>query len=159
MNLRARTVLVVAVAVVLAGCGGAGEQTPAPTGATTAPPGGGSPATVTPSAGADLDAQKLLRAARNTALTYYMNHARTYVGYDATYANDLEPTIVFTTGATVAGQVSIREVTPDTILLTTIGASGNPLCIGESEGRAGDTAMGLVDASTFSACVGGWPGG
>jgi hypothetical protein len=157
MNLRTRTLLVVAVVVMLAGCGGTGDQPPASTGASTAPTDGGSSATATPSAGVDLDAQKLLRAARNTALTYYMNHARTYEGYNATYANDLEPTIVFTTGPTVAGQVSIREVTPDTILFTTIGASGNPLCIGESEGRAGDTSTGLVDATTFPDCVGGWP--
>jgi hypothetical protein len=151
----ARTLLAIVVALALGGCGGA-DVPPSPTGATTAPPtatDGG-----TPSAGVDLDAERALRAARNAALTYYVNHARTYEGFDASYANNLDPTIAFTTGPTVAGRVSIREVTPDTILFTTIGASGNPLCIGESEGRAGDTAMGVVDASTLSACVGGWPG-
>jgi hypothetical protein len=152
MTMRTRTLLLLVASVSLAGCGG-GDAPPS-TGVTTAPPSIGG----TPSAAVDLATQKLLRAARNTALTYYANHARTYRGYDATYANELDPAIVFTTGPSRAGKVSIREVTPDSILFTTIGASGDPLCIGESEGRAGDTAMGLVDASTLSACVGGWPG-
>jgi hypothetical protein len=149
------TLLVVAVAAALAGCGGGATPD---TGATTAPPTVTDGGSTSAAPSADADAEKLLRAARNAALTYYVNHAKTYEGFDATYANSLDPTIVFTTGPTAAGQVWIREVTPDTILFTTLGASGNPLCIGESEGRAGDTAMGVVDASTLSACVGGWPG-
>jgi hypothetical protein len=148
----ARAILVVAVGVTLAGCGG--EGSPPSSVPSAAPPlatGGGGGGT-----SPDLDAQKLLRAARTTALTYYVNHARTYVGFDAAYANDLDPSIVFSTGEPAAGQVTIRERTRDTILFVTIGASGTPLCIGESEGRAGETSTGLVDASTLSYCAGGW---
>jgi hypothetical protein len=147
-----RTALLL-LAVALPGACGGGAPT-APSSTSPAPVSSGP----SPAQGTDLAAEKLLRAARNTALTYYVNHANTYTGYDAGYANDLQPDLVFNTGPTVEGEVSIREVTPDSILFTTIGASGNPLCIGEFGGRAGETATGLVDATTYAACDGGWPG-
>ncbi len=95
-----------------------------------------------------------LRNGYAAALTYYTDDS-TFVGFDATVARSLEPSLNWTDAPAVGpGEVSIRGARPDSIVLVTLTESGKTLCIA----RTGmDTTFGQVDAMTAAECTGDWP--
>jgi hypothetical protein len=109
---------------------------------------GGSPSATPP-----LEAQSSLRNAIAAALTYYTDGA-TFVGFDPKTAVSIEPSLVFNTSpAALPGEISIREVTRSTILLTTLSTDGLAWCIADDQ-STGTTTYDRLDAQTMGECAG-----
>ncbi|MEX0992235.1 MAG: hypothetical protein WD004_08225 [Actinomycetota bacterium] len=102
----------------------------------------------------DRAGESQLRNGYAAALAYYTDDA-TFVGFDATVARSIEPSLNWTDGPAIGpGDVSIRGARRDSIVLVTLTESGKTLCIA----RTGmDTTFGQVDAMTATECTGDWP--
>jgi hypothetical protein len=60
-------------------------------------------------------------------------------------------------GAAVPGEVSLRDVTADRLVLATVASSGETYCVAISlEGRGASLSYGTQDAQTAAECTGGW---
>jgi hypothetical protein len=87
------------------------------------------------------------------ALTYYTDGA-TFVGFDPKTAGSIEPSLVFNASPmSREGEISIREVTRSTILLTTQSSDGLLWCIADDQG-AGKATYDRSDAQTIGECAG-----
>jgi hypothetical protein len=124
------------------------------TGGSTASPTAGASLAPTDPGGRANDVQA--QAALNSAITVArLHHAETgsYTGFDAQVAAGYDPSVAYTSGPASPGVVSIRGVTPTTVVLATATTSGTYLCIAAS----GDAvSYGRVDALAASQCSGGW---
>jgi hypothetical protein len=99
------------------------------------------------------EAQTELRNALVAALTYYTDGA-TFVGFDPKTAGSIEPSVVFNASVSRPGEISIREVTRSTILLTTLSTDGLAWCIADDQ-STGTTTYDRLDAQTMGECAGG----
>jgi hypothetical protein len=99
----------------------------------------------------DVSAQATLQTAVRGASAYFAENA-TFVGFDPQAASQFDPSIRYTTGAPTASMVSIRGVTPTSVVLVTSTGSAH-LCAAVS---AGVVSFGRADAATAAACTGGW---
>jgi type IV pilus assembly protein PilA len=98
-------------------------------------------------------AQSNLRNALTAAKAHFTDN-ESYVGFNVAAATAIEPSLTYNTAATaVVGQVSIRDVGANTIVLATVTANADPFCIGENAGAA---VSGDDDAATASVCTGGF---
>lgn len=109
----------------------------------------------------DRAAQSNLRNGLTAAKAFFTDN-ETFVGFDSDLdgsvaanegAGDIEPSLTWNAGATVAGEVSIGDLGGDTVVLTTESQSGTFFCIGDD---AGVNVFGELDAATAAACTGGW---
>lgn len=111
----------------------------------------------------DRAAQSDLRNGLTAAKAFYTDED-SFTGFDSDLdgsvaasegAGDIEPSLTWNDdGApSTEGEVSIREVTDDTVLLTTLSASGAFFCIGDN---AGQNVSGETDAALIGDCSGGF---
>jgi hypothetical protein len=101
----------------------------------------------------DRHVQSDLRNAYVAAKTYYTDRS-TYEGFTPRKALSIEPSLAYNAAAqAVAGEVSIRDLEADHIVLAERTESGQPFCIAEQPD--GTTTYGTVDAQTAAECVGG----
>jgi len=108
------------------------------------------PSVSVPPADADAMAQNRLFTALNTAKGYRAHKDSTYEGLDLAVAADLEPTLTWNADPTASvGAVSIRDVSPTTVLLVAVSTSGKAFCIADA--RSG-TIYGTTDAQTVEQC-------
>ena len=99
----------------------------------------------------DSQTQSDLRNAMAVALTFYTDDA-TFDGITAGSAASLEPSVTFNEGPTVPGEVSLRLLKGDQVLLVSQSASGTFYCYGKDV--AADTeGYGTVDAQTLEECA------
>jgi hypothetical protein len=101
-----------------------------------------------------LRAESSLRQAMAVALTYHVEHGG-FAGMSASWAEELDPALEFNTSETVFGEVSIRNPTPESVVLTTESGSGQALCIAYDDSRSEHQTYGTKDAQSVSECVGG----
>lgn len=111
----------------------------------------------------DRAAQSDLRNALTAAKAFYTDHdtftpnTDLGVGVDfvAAEGEKIEPSLTWNDdGApSTEGAVSVREVASDTVLLTTLSASGDFFCIGDN---AGENVSGATDAAAIAGCSGGF---
>jgi hypothetical protein len=99
----------------------------------------------------DLRAQARLQTAVRGASAYLAENA-TLTGFDPEQASLFDPSIRFTSGAPTASAVSIRGVTPTSVVLVT--STGSAFLCAAVTG--GVVSFGRVDAATAGACTGGW---
>jgi hypothetical protein len=99
----------------------------------------------------DLRAQARLQTAVRGATAYLAENA-TLTGFDPEQASLFDPSIRYTSGAPTASAVSIRGVTPTSVVLVTSTGSAY-LCAAVTGGMVG---FGRVNAATAGACTGGW---
>jgi hypothetical protein len=103
------------------------------------------------SAASSVEAQALLTAAVPAVQSYFLENG-SLTGFGPEGASSFEPSIRYGVGTAVAGQVSIRGVTPTSVVLvTTTGTS--PLCAAFDSGMV---TYGSVDAQSAAQCTGGW---
>jgi len=106
-----------------------------------------------PSASPLPEAQSSLRNAMTAALTYYTDGA-TFVGFDPKTAVSIEPSLAFNASPVAQeGEISIREVTRSTILLTTLSSDGLAWCIADDQ-STGTATYGRSDAHSIGECSG-----
>jgi len=99
----------------------------------------------------DLSAQATLQTAVRGAGAYFAENA-TFEGFDPQQASLFDPSIRYTSGAPTAGAVSIRGVTPTSVVL--VASTGSAyLCAAMSDGVV---SYGRANATTAAACTGGW---
>jgi len=99
----------------------------------------------------DLGAQATMRTAIRTASVYFAEHG-SYEGFGPQAASQYDPSVRFTTGPAVPGVVSLRSVTPISVVMVTSTGSGF-VCAAAT----GDlVTFGRVDAQTAADCTGGW---
>ena len=99
----------------------------------------------------DVSAQADLTNAVQVAQMYFAENG-SFSGFTPQAAGAIEPTITFTTGPAASGTVSIRGVTPTTVVLVTATARG-PLC---AAAESSTVSMGRTDARSPAQCAGGW---
>jgi hypothetical protein len=99
----------------------------------------------------DVSAQATLQTAVGGASAYFAENA-TFAGFDPQAAVLFDPSVGYTTGAAAPDLVSIRGVTPTSVVLVTSTGSGY-LCAAVS---GGVVSYGRADAATAAACTGGW---
>jgi type IV pilus assembly protein PilA len=100
----------------------------------------------------DRAAQAELRDGLTAAKAYFTDD-ETFTGFDAEAAN-IEPSLTWNTAAAaVQGEVSIRDMGDDHIVLVTESESTNVFCAGDD---GGTNVFGDDDAGTVGACTGGW---
>lgn len=104
----------------------------------------------------DAAAQTQLRYAIATAKTFYTD-GDTYVGLTPETAAEIEPSVAFnTTPDAKEGEVSIRDVSAQTVLLVTRASNGDVFCLAD-DAQAG-TTYGTTDAQTMAECsLDSWP--
>ena len=101
----------------------------------------------------DRRVQSDLRNAYVAAKTH-LAKTDTYEGFTPEVAASIEPSLTYNTDpAAITGEISIRDVASDHIVLVGLSASGTALCIAEQPD--GSTTYGAVDAQTAADCVGG----
>jgi len=108
-------------------------------------------------AAATAQTQARMHMAEQTAVVYFAQN-ETYETFTPDVAAQMEPNITWNASPTsVEGEVSIREMTPVTVLLTTKAADGTVWCVADD--RAQDvTVHALTEAQTLDQCTGeGWP--
>jgi hypothetical protein len=124
---------------------------------------GGSTASPTTSAGTpqppadpggranDVQAQATLNNAITVARVHFAETG-SFTGFDAAVASSYDPSVRYSTGPAAPGVVSIRGVTPTTVVFVTT-AAGGYLCAAAN----GDAiTFGRVDALAAAQCSGGW---
>ncbi len=95
-----------------------------------------------------------LRNALVAAETHYTDRA-SYAGFTPAVASSIEPSLTYNTSTTaVSGAVSIRDLSPTTVLLVTAAPDGSVWCIANDQ-TSGTTSYGTVDAQSVSECAGG----
>jgi hypothetical protein len=103
------------------------------------------------SAANSVEGQALLSSAIPAVQSYFAENG-SLTGFGPQAASGFEPSIRYGTGAAVAGQVSIRGVTPTSAVLVTMTGAG-PLCAAFNGGMV---TFGSVDAQSAAQCTGGW---
>jgi len=101
-----------------------------------------------------LRAESSLHEAMAVALTYHAEHGG-FAGMSSSWAEELDPALEFNTSETVFGEVSIRNPTRESVVLTTESGSGQALCIAYDDSRSEHQSYGTRDAQTVSECDGG----
>jgi hypothetical protein len=137
-----------------------GEQTERVTeptrGSTPSPSAAQTPQQVTPvgpiGTANDVQAQATLQNAVVGAQVHFAETG-SYTGFDAEAASSYEPSVTFTSGPPAPGVVSIRGVTPTTIVFVTTTTSGGYLCAAANNDLI---SYGRVNALAASQCSGGW---
>ena len=108
----------------------------------------------------DRAAQSDLRNALTAAKAFYTDedtYNPTAGAFDAGEGQTIEPSLTWNDLlASVEGAVSVREVTDDTVLLTTLSASGDYFCIGDNGGA---NVSGPADPTTDAGAIGDCDGG
>ncbi len=100
----------------------------------------------------DVQAQANLQSAMTAAQVYFAENG-TYDGFGAQVAGQYDPAITYTSGAASPGVVSVRGVTPTTVVMVTATKDGGYLCAAEQ----GDVvSYGRADAPSPAQCSGGW---
>lgn len=97
------------------------------------------------------DAQTLLRTALAATKSYAASHANTFDGLSIRPMKRLEPDLRYGVGPGRIGVVTLRAITPASIVLTTRTPDGEAICISLNNG--GDVGYGSVDAATYADCV------
>lgn len=99
----------------------------------------------------DLGAQATMQTAIRTASIYFAERG-SYEGFGPEFASQYDPSVRFTAGPAVPGMVSVRGVTPFSVVMVTSTGSGF-VCAAAT----GDiVTYGRVDAQSAAACTGGW---
>jgi hypothetical protein len=99
----------------------------------------------------DVEGQALLASALPSAQTYFAENG-SLSGFGPAAATSFEPSLRYGTGAATSGQISIRGVTPTSVVLVTVTQRG-PLCAAFNNGVV---SYGRVDAQSAAQCAGGW---
>jgi hypothetical protein len=99
----------------------------------------------------DLRAQSRLQTAVQGASAYFAENA-TFAGFDPEQASTFDPSIRYTIGAPTASAVSIRGITPTSVVLVTSTGSAY-LCAAVTDGVV---SLGRANAATAGGCTGGW---
>jgi hypothetical protein len=99
----------------------------------------------------DVRAQAMLNSAITVARVHFAE-AGSYSEFSAEIASSFDPSVAYTTGPAAPGVVSIRGVTPTTVVFVTTTANG-ALC---AAANGGTITFGRVDALAASQCSGGW---
>jgi hypothetical protein len=100
----------------------------------------------------DVQAESAVTNAIRASQVYFAERG-TFVGFTASVAMGQDPSIAYNDAGSVPGQVSIRGVTPTTVVLVYPSASGATLCAAAS----GTTlTYGRQDASIAAGCTGDW---
>jgi type IV pilus assembly protein PilA len=107
----------------------------------------------------DRAAQSDLRNGLAAAKTYFTD-GDTYVGFNASAGDTIEPSLNWVDGVTaVQGELAVGAVTATTVLLQTLAASDHSFCLADTSTGPG-TVFGRDDAGgAFAAvanCTGGW---
>jgi type IV pilus assembly protein PilA len=105
----------------------------------------------------DRAAQSDLRNALTAAKAFYTDED-TYTAssgdFDAAEGELIEPSLTWNDAAvSVEGEVSVRDVAADTVLLSTASASGDIFCIGDN---AGANVQGTGEQTAVVDCTGGF---
>ncbi|MEO8293423.1 MAG: hypothetical protein ABI635_09810 [Actinomycetota bacterium] len=101
----------------------------------------------------DRQVQADLRNAYVAAKTYFTD-TRTYEGFTPKVALSIEPSLGYNTAArAVPGEVSIRDLAVDHIVLAEATETGHVFCLAENS--TGLTTYGAVDPLTAAGCTGG----
>ncbi|HEX7463424.1 MAG TPA: hypothetical protein VF382_00780 [Actinomycetota bacterium] len=103
------------------------------------------------SAASSVEGQALLTSAIPAVQSYFAENG-SLTGFGPEAASSFEPSIRYGIGAAVAGQISIRGVTPTSVVLVTTTGAG-PLCAAFNGGMV---TYGNVDALSAAQCTGGW---
>lgn len=101
-----------------------------------------------------LHAQGSLHEAIAVALTYHFDHPD-FRGLTPSEAEGIDPALEFNASETVVGEVSIRNATQGSLVLTTESASGQALCLAYDDSQPEHTSYGTTDAQTVAECDGG----
>jgi hypothetical protein len=99
----------------------------------------------------DVQAQADLQGAISAAQVYYAENG-SYAGFGVQAAGQYDPAITYTSGAASPGVVSVRGVTPTTVVLVTATKHAY-LCAGA---QADVVSYGRADAQSPAQCSGGW---
>ena len=100
----------------------------------------------------DVAAQAALNSAIRAA-QLYQAETGSYVGFGAQTAANYDPTLRVTSGPASAGVVSVRGVSPSTVVLVSVTDSGDFVCAAASSGVV---TFGRSNASSPAQCTGGW---
>ncbi len=100
----------------------------------------------------DIQAQALLNTAIRSTQIYFAENG-TYQGFDATVAGQYDPSTIYTSGPAAPGAVSVRGVTPTTVVMVTATKDGAFLC---AAAQADVVTFGRGDAQAPAQCSGGW---
>jgi hypothetical protein len=98
-----------------------------------------------------VSAQATLETAIRAARGYFVENG-TYQGFGPSAASIWDPAVRYTTGPAAPGVVSIRGVTPTSLVMVTSTGTAY-LCIAQN---GGVVTYGRADARTAAACTGGW---
>lgn len=101
---------------------------------------------------ADTQAQATLNTAIRVAQAFYAENG-SYTAFGPQVAARYEPTVSFSSGPAGPGVVSVRGLTPSTVVFVTATESGAYLCAAADDEIV---AFGRADAQTPSQCSGGW---
>lgn len=99
----------------------------------------------------DTQAQAALNNAIRVAQVFYAENG-TFAGFGPQLAAQYDPTLTFTTGPAAPGVVSLRGLSPTTVVFVT-GSENGYLCAA-AQGEI--VAFGRSDAQSPSQCTGGW---
>jgi hypothetical protein len=125
---------------------------------------GGSTSESTPGAGSseppvdpigranDVRAQATLNNAARVAQIYFAENG-SYEGFGPEVASGYDPTVRYSSGPAAPGVVSIRGLSPSTVVFVTTSESGAYLC---AAAQAEVVSFGRADAQAPSQCLGGW---
>jgi len=135
------------------------EGSGAPPGAELAAGAGPAAAATSPGAPADpvgraaeVRAQAELNEAIRVSQTFFAEHG-SYAGFGPEVAGGFAPALRFTTASPTPGVVSIRGVSPTTVVLVTATEDGAYLC---AAAQGDVVSFGRSDARSPAACSGGW---
>lgn len=96
-------------------------------------------------------AQARLRDALAASRVYAAAHAETFDGLSIGALKRIEPDLRYGVGPGRFGVVTLRELTPASIVLVTRMPDGAPVCLSLNNG--GDVGYGWVDPQTYAECV------
>jgi hypothetical protein len=100
----------------------------------------------------DAQAQAALNSAVRIAQVFYAENG-SYSGFGPEVAAQYDPTVAFSSGPAAPGVVSVRGLTPTTVVFVTETARGAYLCTAANEEVV---AFGRADAQVPAQCSGGW---
>jgi hypothetical protein len=100
----------------------------------------------------DAQARATLNNAALVAQVHFAENG-SYTGFGAEVASAYDPSVTFTSGPAAPGVVSIRGVTPTTVVFVTTTANGAYLC---AAAQADVVTFGRANALAPSQCSGGW---
>lgn len=86
------------------------------------------------------------------AAQVYFAESGSFTGYSPWVASENEPSVQYSTGPAQIGVVSIRGVTPMTVVLVSKSASGQTVC---SAATGSTIVQGTQDAQSAAECTGG----